>query len=344
MDPIIKDKKSFKISIQHLVLYFISAAVFLLLAWGIFFIIKPKPEKVYHVGILSGSEFFASTTDGFKEGMAELGYIEKKNIAYDVEKANDAPTYDEAINKFIANKVDLIFVYPTGAFIEAKRLTKESNIQVVFGYVFVEGTGLVDSIAKPGGNITGVRWPGPEVATKRFEIFHEIFPQIKYMIVPYLKSHPMIPSQLAVLEPEASSSGVTIIEVPATGAADLESGLDNSVKGISSYAVLCIPEPLDVIRNTSNIIEKFATDHNAPIGGCSINVSDHKAIFTLGPESFAVGKLASPLADKIFKGISAGNIPVVSSENIFIIDNIAAKNFGINIPQDLLNEATEIIH
>jgi putative ABC transport system substrate-binding protein len=323
---------------------FIIAIILILLVMGIIFINKPKPEKVYHVGVLSGLSFFASTTDGFKEGMTALGYIEGKNIIYDVEETNDLNAYNSIINKFVADKVDLIFVFPTEAAQEAKKLTQGTGIPVVFDNALTEGMGLIDSIAKPGGNITGVRWPGPQIALKRFDVLHEILPQTKYIIIPYLKGYPIVASQLAMLESEASSSGEIIKEVPATEAADLELGLNNSIKGINgSYAVLCIPEPLNVTPSDFNVIAKFASDHKAPIGGCS-PTSDHKSIFTVVPESFAVGKQASPLAGEIFKGTSAGDISVVSSENVFIVDYKAAQNLGINIPANLLNEATKIIH
>src|SRR4030042_2220739 len=78
--------------------------------------VEEKTQKVYHVGILSGLDFFANTADGFKEKMTELGYVEGENIVYDVQKSNfDIATYRNILNKFVADKVDLIFVFPTEA-------------------------------------------------------------------------------------------------------------------------------------------------------------------------------------------------------------------------------------
>ncbi len=105
-----------------------------------------KTEKKYHIGILSGIDFFSGITDGFKEKMTELGYIEGKNIIYNIYKA-PAPVGNEiAIKKFVDEKVDLILSFPTEAALEAKSVAKDSGIPIVFANVLLENTNLVKSI------------------------------------------------------------------------------------------------------------------------------------------------------------------------------------------------------
>ncbi len=136
-------------------------------------VLKPK---VYHVGILSGLDIFAQTTDGFKEKMTELGYSEGKNIIYDVQQTNiDIAAYQSILKKFVADKVDLIFVFPTEASQEAKAVIQGTDIPVVFANAFTENTGLIKSVQEPGGNITGVRWAGPDMALKRLEIMRKLY-------------------------------------------------------------------------------------------------------------------------------------------------------------------------
>ena len=105
--------------------------------------------------------------------MTELGYTEGKNIVYDVQKTNvDIDAYKKITQKFVQDKVDLIFVFPTEAAMEAKAATQGTNIPVVFDLAFtdVKGIDLINSVREPGGNITGVRFPSVDIASKRLEI------------------------------------------------------------------------------------------------------------------------------------------------------------------------------
>ncbi len=157
-----------------------------------------KP-RVYHVGILCGAAFFNGITEGFKEKMTGLGYVEGTNIIYDIYNAMAPVGNQDVIKKFIGEKVDLIVVYPTEASIEAKSVAQGSDIPVVFVNAFTEDTGLVNSIQEPGGNITGVRWPGPDGVMEHFEIMLEILPNIKSILTPSQKDYPITKSQLDVL-------------------------------------------------------------------------------------------------------------------------------------------------
>ena len=112
-----------------------------------------QSPKVYRVGILSGLGFLADTADGFKEGMAELGYVEGENIVYDVQQTEfDMEAYRSILQKFVEDEVDLIVSFPTEATMEAKAATQGTDIPVVFTYALIEGMGIVDSVREPGGN------------------------------------------------------------------------------------------------------------------------------------------------------------------------------------------------
>ena len=166
--------------------------------------------KVYRVGILSGLDFFSPTADSFKAKMAELGYIEGQNITYDLQRTNLDPAAEEQIlGKFVADKVDLIFVFPTEVSLAAKKAIQGTDIPVVFANAFIEQGGLVKSLREPGGNTTGVRFAGPDIAIKRLEILRELAPKAKRIWVPYQKGYPNVPFQLEALRPAATTAGVT---------------------------------------------------------------------------------------------------------------------------------------
>ena len=145
-----------------------------------------QETKEYKVGILIGLDFTAPIADGFKSGMAELGYVEGQNIVYDVQMTNfDIPNYQTILKKFVADEVDLILVTPTEATIEAKTITQGTDIPVVFRLRLHRGMGIIDSVREPGGNITGVRFPGIDITVKRFEILRTLAPDAKRIWMPY---------------------------------------------------------------------------------------------------------------------------------------------------------------
>lgn len=306
----------------------------------------PQKPKVYRVGILSGLDYFANTIDGFKAQMAELGYVEGQNIVYDVQKTNvDMAAYKSILQKFVADKVDLIFVFPTEAALEAKAATQGTNIPVVFAHAFIEGVDLVESVREPGGNITGVRFPGPDMTLKRFEIFHELIPQAKRMLIPYQRGYPSIPSQLEVLRPVAAAAGVTLVELPADNIAELEADLQARAKSadMSYDAILCVTEPLMTAPEAVAVLSQFAAESKVPIGGCPISKDGYGSVFMTAPDNVAVGREAASLTNRIFKGTPAGTIPVLSPESLLRINYKLAQELGLTVPEGLLSQAVEII-
>jgi putative ABC transport system substrate-binding protein len=304
-----------------------------------------KP-RVYRVGILSGLSFAVDAVDGFKAGMSELGYVEGQNIVYDLQSTEfDMAAYRSILQGFVDDEVDLIFVFPTEASQEAKAVTQGTDIPVVFSVANIEGTGLVDSLREPGGNITGVRYPGPDIALKRFEIMRELAPQATRMLVPYQRGYPIVESQLEVLHPAAEAVGVTLIEAPVDNAAELETVLQAQVASadLGLDAILIIPEPLGVTPDPFLVMARFAAEHRIPIGGALMEVEGYGSLFDVGIDHLKTGEQAAPLADKILKGTPAGTIPVVSSESYLKINYRLTQELGLAVPESLLAQAVEVI-
>jgi putative ABC transport system substrate-binding protein len=306
-----------------------------------------QQPKVYRVGILSGLDFVAVITDGFKARMTELGYVEGKNITYDVQKTNfDLAAYKKILNKFVADKVDLIVVFPTEATMEAKAATQGTNIPVVFTFALIEGMDIVKSVREPGGNITGVRYPGPDIALRRFEIMRELVPQAKRYYVPYQKGYPIVAPQLEILRPAAAAAGVTLVEFPAADKEELQADLDARAKSadLGFDAIFLVVEPLTVTPEPYAVVGKFAHEHKLPIGGALMAPDEnYGTIFGVSVNPIVSGKLAAPLADKVLRGMPAGTIPVVSDESYFQINYKAAQIQGVTVPEGLLKQANEVI-
>ena len=296
-----------------------------------------QSSKVYKVGVLSGLDGFADITDGFKAGMTELGYVEGQNIVYDVQKTNvDMAAYENVLQKFVADKVDLIFVFPTEATLVAKEVTQGTNIPVLFAATFTEVPNIIDNVRVPGDHITGVRYPGPYLAARSLEILQEIAPQTKRVFVPYMRDYPSIPGQLEVLRPAAKAAGITLIEVPAADAAELQADLEARAKStdLGFDAILTIYEPLALSPDVISMFTEFSAKHKV------LYAFD---VFVLWIDNIQSGKLAAPLADKIIKGTPAGTIPVISPEGFLQINYKAAQEFGLTVPEGLLKQADKII-
>jgi putative ABC transport system substrate-binding protein len=308
---------------------------------------RAEQSQVYRVGILSGIEFFAPTADGFKEEMAELGYVEGENITYDMQQLQvpDPEREQEIIEQFVADEVDLIFVFPTEASLSAKAATEGTDVPVLFANANIEGVDLVESVRQPGGNITGVRYPGPDLAIKRFEIMRELLPEAKRMWIPYQRGYPIVASQLEVLHPAAEAEGVTLIEAPAASPAEVEENLQALAESgdVGIDVMLMIAEPLAVNPDAFAVLGEFAAERDIPMGGATMLVDGYGTIFGVSTDQVAVGKQAAPLADKILQGTEAGTIPVVSAESFIQINYAVAQELGLTVPEGLLNLANEII-
>ena len=297
-----------------------------------------EESKVYRVGILSGLDFFADTADGFKAKMTELGYIEGENIIYDMQTTNFDPAEEQRIlEKFVADEVDLIFTFPTEVTLAAKAATQGTDIPVLFANSFIEGVDLIESVREPGGNITGVRYPGPDLAVKGLETLLEVAPQAKRVWVPYLQDYPSVPGQLEVLRPTAASLGVTLVEVPATSTAEIEADLQARAQSddLGLDAILTIYEPLATWPDVVALVTEFAAEHQVPIG--------NQVVFRIVVNNVQVGRQAAPMADKIFKGTPAGTIPVTSADPVLIINYTEAQELGLMVSESLLRRADEII-
>ena len=303
-----------------------------------------QTQKVHRVGIISGAEPFASIADGFKTKMNELGYIEGKNIVYEIQKSNlDSEGEKRITKKFVDGKVDLIFAFPTEPAIVAKKASQGTSIPVVFALSGIEGTGLVESVIHPGGNVTGVRFPGPELNVKRLELLQELKPHAKRVYLIYDRNYPYTQTSLEQLRPAAVSMGITLVEDPVNNLEELKAALQKRASDIGIDAILIMPEILTQSPEGFGAILNFANENKVPIGGSMEHTADLGAVFSYIPNNLEMGSQAATLADKIFKGTPAGTIMVVTPESYLRINYRVAKELGLNVSDGLLNTANKII-
>jgi len=306
-----------------------------------------KP-KVYRVGILHVSGSFVVIADGFKAQMTKLGYVEGKNIVYDYLEVPQTATTAEAqllAKKFVDAKVDLIFAFPTPPTVAAHAATQGTKIPVVFAMSSLEGLNLIKSVREPGGNMTGVRYPGPEMISKRLEILVEAAPRVKRVWLGYDKNHANTAPALEVLRPAAASLGVTLVEVPAATLKELEADLAARAKSadLGLDAIVTMNDGFNQGPEGYALLSKFAKEHKVPLCAGVLSTVQQGAVCGNSPDLVGVGKLAAPLADKILKGTPAGTIPVITPEQELYINYKVAQELGLTVPEGLLKQAATIV-
>jgi putative tryptophan/tyrosine transport system substrate-binding protein len=312
----------------------------------LFFSCEEKNPKPYQVGILCGADFFLSVVDGFKAGMTDLGYIEGENIVYDVKSFNLDPVGGlHAVERFVADKLDLVFTVTTEPTVAAQAATRGTNIPVLFAYAGIEGCDLVESVRRPGKNITGVRYPGPDQISKRLEILLEFAPWAKRIWIGYEKNYPNSTPALEALRRVASSRGVTLVEIPASALWKIEADLSARTKSDDPGldAILLMPDNFNHSPAGWALIKAFAAELRVPIGGSFLYTVEQGALFGNANDLFKVGELAAPLAQKLLNGTPGDTIPVVTPEQDLWVNYKVAQELGLTVPEGLLSMAAKII-
>jgi putative ABC transport system substrate-binding protein len=306
-----------------------------------------RRSRIYRVGILSGLDAFLDITAGYKAKMTELGYVEGKNIEYDYWKLNDDCMEEQRIiRKFVDEKVDLILTFPTRPSAEAKAATQETNIPVVFANAGIEETNLVNSLPEPGGNITGVRYPIPEITFKRLELLLELVPDAHTIYIIYDSNYPNHTAALNALHEAAQRNNLELVEKPVTTVEELTADLDRQEKmaDLTIDAIFIMPDLLTGSKAAWEKIQPFAEKHKMPVAGTMDFQLDDAGLFLLMPDYYDMGRLAATITDKIFQGIPPGTIPVVSPNLQLYINYRRAKELGLSVPEGLLKQAFRVIH
>jgi putative ABC transport system substrate-binding protein len=305
---------------------------------------QAKPE-VYRVGILSGFDF--PVTDGFKEGMAKLGYIEGENIIYDLQETHgvDMQKYQDITQKFVDDQVDLIMSFPSEATQVAHQVTEGSDVPLVFSYAAIEGLGVVESVQAPGSNVTGVRYPLIDIAIKHFEVTMQLVPDAKKVLIPHFAGYPILPPQFEAVEPLAEAAGVTIVKAPVTSGEEMQAFLDDLLaEGEPDIdAIMYLVGPAPVTPEIVSVVAQFGAEYQIPITSGVIGENDTWTITDINVSWLESGEMAATLADKILHGASAGTIPVVTPEPYLYINLIATQKLGLEVPEELMLLADKLI-
>jgi putative ABC transport system substrate-binding protein len=303
---------------------------------------EAQPKKVQVIGFLAAPSrsFFAARMEGFQQSMRNLGYIEGKNVIIEYRYAEGKPDrLPELAAELINLKVDLI-VASGPASQAAKNATK--TIPIVFaGVQDPVASRLVDSLARPGGNVTGLSNLAPELGGKRLELLKEVVPKITTVAFLWGGSGPGSPFSGKATQAAAHALGLQLQSMEARDSKDLDTALE-AMKKHRVQALLTNPGPL-INTHQARIIE-FANKNRLPAMYAALESVDAGGLMSYAPNSADQYRRVAIYVDKILKGAKPGDLPVEQPTKFeFVINLKTAKQIGLTIPQKMLARADRVI-
>jgi ABC-type uncharacterized transport system substrate-binding protein len=305
-----------------------------------------QPKKIPHLCFLTFDpgtlQSRSPRFDAFFEGLRDLGYVDGQTITIDYLSANGhGERFPALAAECLRLKADIIAVSTTPAAQAAKKATRTIPI-VMIALGDPVGTGLVDDLAHPAGNITGMSMMVPELAAKRLGLLKQAVPEISRVLVLSYLADPIAPLQVTALKEAARSLGVTLlVQDIRTGddlAAAFDAGIKEHVEGLLTTA-----ESIFVVQAAR--VNELAARYKLPaIYPYSIQVTDGGGLMAYDVNIPDLHKEAALYVDKILKGAKPSDLPVQLPTTVrFVINLKTAKALGLRLPSGLLSIADELI-
>ncbi|MCL5951557.1 MAG: ABC transporter substrate-binding protein [Chloroflexi bacterium] len=294
--------------------------------------------KTFQIGITVIVEHPVLTAmqKGFQDRMKELGYVEGKNVVYEVKNAQGDLTNATTIAKqFVASKKDMIVGLGTPSIVAAAKETKD--IPIVFaGMTDPVGSGVVKTMDQPGGNVTGTTdWVPPE---DQLAVLKEAYPNAKNIGIIFNPSEANSKSWLDTATPAAQKVGLTFVTVPVAATGDLQAAAQSLVGRVD----LILAGPDNTVSGGMEIIAKVAISNKLPVLSIAQENAAQGALMGMGVDYYKLGQMAADQADKIFKGESPSTIAVQKLPQLVITVNTkTAAAIGAKLPDSIMNRATK---
>jgi putative ABC transport system substrate-binding protein len=296
-------------------------------------------ERHFTIGLVTNNPNGMRNVQGFRDGMAELGYVEGQNVTYVFAgEPTGADQLDAVLQEMVDEEVDLVFTAGTPTGVAAHRVTGGTGIPVVFGVIADPiAAGVMTDLTRPGGNMTGVRLSANQA--RRLELLLEIAPDTRRVFVPYDPDDAASFSAVAQVSELASGLGVEILEGTARDDDQVSELLGNIPKDVD--AIFMVPGTT-VNRRLSDLLA-VAVARKLPVSGPSTIQVEQGALTTYGFVHHKVGEQAARIADQILKGADPGTLPVETAEFFLAVNLNTAQAIGLEIPYDVLQQAEVII-
>jgi putative ABC transport system substrate-binding protein len=300
--------------------------------------------KVYRIGYLSaGSGILSSPyTTAFRQGLRELGWVEGQNIVIEYRSAEGRfDRLPELAAELVRLKVEVILAVPTPGALAAKNAT--TSIPTVGASLTgpVE-LGLIASLARPGGNVTGVSYSvGADIFGKDLELLKEVVPKIRRVAVLSNPGGPAQPLIISNIKAAARSLGLQLQLVEARGSADFD-GAFAAMARERAGALFVLTDPV-FIPHRARLVNLAAKNRLPSIFTQRADV-EAGGLMSYGPSFADMYRRAATYVDKILKGARPADLPVEQPTKFELVINLkTAKALGLTIPPSLLQRADELI-
>ncbi len=298
-------------------------------------------SKTYTIGVMTEVPWLAVIFDGFKAGMAELGYVEGKNITYiyHSEVGPDFALFEREAQGFRDQKVDLILTIGSTTTKAAMKVVEGTDMPIITVPILnpVE-EGIVASINRPGGNVTGVQIVDQN--PKAVEWLLKIVPGTKKVYIPYNPADDISTPYIKKLQEAAPRLGVELLPGEASSVDQVLAAIQTLPKESAIFIIV----PLPSLEPGFEAIGKLAAERGIPIGTCNRLIGDPPfPIFTFSVEVREETKQAARLVDQIFKGTKPAMLPVETAEYFLTINLKKAQEIGLNIPDEVLRQADTVV-
>ena len=300
-----------------------------------------QTTRIPRIGFLgtSSASFLSARIEIFRQGLSELGYVEGKNIDIEYRFADGKDDrLPELAAELVRLKVDTIVCTPGG--LAAKNATK--TIPIVFvGSGDPVGTGLVASLARPGGNLTGLTILNPELSGKRLELLKETSSRITR--VAFLRNPTGATAALVLKETETAAQGLGLhiqsLEVRSPNDFD---GAFAAAKREGAHALIAAASPI-ISTHRARILE-FASKNRLPAIFGSPEMVEAGGLMSYSPDFSEQFRRAAVFVDKILKGAKPADLPVEQPTKFeFVINLKTAKQIGLTMPPNLVARASRVI-
>ena len=300
-----------------------------------------QPKKVYRIGLLSTDPLPAQSWNALLDGLRERGYIEGRNIVFERRfSEGKAERFPEFAADMVRLKVDIIIVTTTPAAFAAKNATQTIPI-VIPTAIDPVGAGLVASLARPGGNITGLSALAPELSGKRLELLKEVVPGMTRVAVLWNPANPANASVWKETQAAARGLGLLLQSQEVRSPQDLERTFALTAQARPD-ALLVLSDSL--INMHRQQIAEFVTQKRLPSVFASTEAVMAGGLMSYGPSLPDRYRRTAYYVDRILKGAKPADLPVeqpMKFELVIILKT--AKQIGLTIPPNVLARADKVI-
>ena len=299
---------------------------------------RGQQTVIPRVGFLRNGTPPRSFVEALRRGLRELGYVEAQNIAIEYELPDTAEKLFDAAVRLVARKVDVVVAAGTPPVAAAKRAT--NSIPIVFvASIDPISTGLAVSLARPGGNVTGLAALHADLMGKRLELLREAVPALSRIALVAQEVNPGNAEYLRQADAAARNLGIAVQHVTARGSDDF----DRAFKAARSANALVQLDDVLFTSHRKQVVE-LAVKHHLPAMYGFREFPEAGGLMSYGPDLSDLYRRAAGYIDRILKGAKPGDLPIELPTKFDLVINLkTAKALGLTIPPSLLLRADQVI-